>query len=1167
MDISTSTTLPRLLRGMPFFLFLAFAPSLLAAPVFSVEQPAGTAMGVSVWGWNMENQQVIPDFGTSSVRKAVAGGLHCAALLSEGNGKVVCWGDDRFGKLTTPVSAQSGVSEVAAGGEFTVALKNGEVIVWGLASYGITTVPTAAQSGVTAIAAGGLHVLALKNGGVIAWGESSDNKTVVPTAAQSGVIAIGAGSNFSVALKSDGTVVAWGSNTDGQVSGAAGVTGVTDISVEFLHVLALKDGGVTAWGSNSHLQSDVPAAALSGIVKVEAGAIHSMALKDDGTVVYWGSDGFGQISPPVGSRTNILSVSGGTYHTVALKGGVFGRQLLETTSAEKTFTIRNPSGTAQPILNVFVSGGNAADFTVDKTAMAASVPANGGTTTFTLKFAPGAAGSRNTTLRVQYGSSVYYDVQITGIGETPVPDIAVSPTGAAADFGDVGVGFDSQAKTFTVTNNGTGAIVISGVSVTGGDAADFTLDTTGMLTSVPAFGGQTTFTVTLKPAVLGARATTLRILSNDPDQATFDIPLTGTGVPPSPEIGAEDSAGSPIGVIVGWGAVLAGSETLPSGATVVAAGSQHGLALRDGRAYAWGDNFYGQLNVPTEALSGVTAIAAGSSHNLAVVGGRVYAWGYNGGGSGQTTVPVDAQSNVVAVAAGVFHSMALRSDGRVVAWGSDFAGQATVPTAALTGVTAIAAGDNFCLAIKNGAVIAWGQNDRAQTEPPAAALSGVVAVEGGNYHALALKADGSIVAWGALGRVNQIDYGQANVPAAALFGMSGISASHIYSFGLKADGTVLGWGYSGVGSLATIPDAAKNGVVSVSTGLSHGISLKGVPFGLQGTGVESAAREVRIRNTGTSPLAVSGVSVIDGNSADFSVDTTGMLASVPAGGETSFMVSFTPGALGLRNATLRILSDDADEAKYDIVMTGTGIVPLSTNADLASLTPDTGTLSPVFDADTLGYAVSVPNTVASISITPTVDDASATVTVNGTATASGATSAAIPLLVGETVVPVLVTAEDGITVKAYSITVTRQSAFFTWATINGVSTDPTANGGANLLLFAFGLPSGGGGALEYTGTFAGSGAVTRTGEPVAVFENITGGVDFRALFVRRKDHSSVGLTYTPQFSGDLVTWQDGTVVPTVLADDGAHEVVSVPYPFFVNGKKARYFRIAVSLAP
>ena len=146
------------------------------------------------------------------------------------------------------------------------------------------------------------------------------------------------------------------------------------------------------------------------------------------------------------------------------------------------------------------------------------------------------------------------------------------------------------------------------------------------------------------------------------------------------------------------------------------------------------------------------------------------------------------------------------------------------------------------------------------------------------------------------------------------------------------------------------------------------------------------------------------------------------------------------------------------------------------------------------------------------------------------------------------------------------------TAFNTWATTNGVSNDPDAlgaNGIKNLLNYAFGVHpvTGGPGVLQYTGTFAGSGTITATGQPITMFESVTNGIDFRAVFVRRKDYIAAGLIYTPQFSATLGVWANSSATPTVLADDGTYQIVSVPYPFAVAGKKARFFQISVSTAP
>jgi hypothetical protein len=132
------------------------------------------------------------------------------------------------------------------------------------------------------------------------------------------------------------------------------------------------------------------------------------------------------------------------------------------------------------------------------------------------------------------------------------------------------------------------------------------------------------------------------------------------------------------------------------------------VALKnDGSLVAWGDNGYGQTTVPVAAQSGVTAIAAGGAHTVALKNdGTVVAWGLNNYGqvtgtkttgsspNSATASPVTLEgqvlSGVTAIASGFGHTLALKNDGTVVKWGSDW-GQTTVPEG-LGGVTAIAAG-------------------------------------------------------------------------------------------------------------------------------------------------------------------------------------------------------------------------------------------------------------------------------------------------------------------------------------------------------------------------------------------------------------------------------------------------------------------------------------------
>ncbi|MCE9609420.1 MAG: hypothetical protein K8R23_04260, partial [Chthoniobacter sp.] len=145
----------------------------------------------------------------------------------------------------------------------------------------------------------------------------------------------------------------------------------------------------------------------------------------------------------------------------------------------------------------------------------------------------------------------------------------------------------------------------------------------------------------------------------------------------------------------------------------------------------------------------------------------------------------------------------------------------------------------------------------------------------------------------------------------------------------------------------------------------------------------------------------------------------------------------------------------------------------------------------------------------------------------------------------------------------------RQFHFGNNTAFTGNDQDYNHNGIINLLEFAFGTNpvTSTAGVLQYNGTLAGGGAIGATGQPTTILESTATGIDFRALYTRRKDYVAAGLTYTVQFSADLNTWVASAMVPTVLADDGINQIVSVPYPPFVGGKKARFFRVQVTIVP
>ena len=80
-----------------------------------------------------------------------------------------------------------------------------------------------------------------------------------------------------------------------------------------------------------------------------------------------------------------------------------------------------------------------------------------------------------------------------------------------------------------------------------------------------------------------------------------------------------------------------------------------------------------------------------------------------------------------------------------------------------------------------------------------------------------------------------------------------------------------------------------------------------------------------ILNTGITGLPITGISLVGGDSGDFSISTEGTLATVPADDDTAFTVTLSPTVSGSRTTKVRILNGDANESPFDIVLTGTAL--------------------------------------------------------------------------------------------------------------------------------------------------------------------------------------------------------------------------------------------------
>ncbi|TYA56046.1 choice-of-anchor D domain-containing protein [Formosa maritima] len=81
-----------------------------------------------------------------------------------------------------------------------------------------------------------------------------------------------------------------------------------------------------------------------------------------------------------------------------------------------------------------------------------------------------------------------------------------------------------------------------------------------------------------------------------------------------------------------------------------------------------------------------------------------------------------------------------------------------------------------------------------------------------------------------------------------------------------------------------------------------------------------------IQNTGNAPLSIGAITFGGANPGDFSI-TAAPASTVAIGASTTFQVTFTPSAVGVRTGRINIVNNDSDENPYAFTIRGTGLTP------------------------------------------------------------------------------------------------------------------------------------------------------------------------------------------------------------------------------------------------
>ncbi len=589
------------------------------------------------------------------------------------------------------------------------------------------------------------------------------------------------------------------------------------------------------------------------------------------------------------------------------------------------------------------------------------------------------------------------------------------------DFGGSGIGGGGIVRTFTISSQGTTALSLPGtpqIVIGGANAADFTV------TQQPAASiatlAQSIIQISFHPGAGGVRNATVSMATNDPDEASFDFSIRGTGLSTDlgglvPSFGALSPAFSasttsyaesvPNGVTslkVTPTAVEATSLTTVNGIAVVSGSASTAVNLNVGPNVITTVVTATDASTTTYTLTVTRAVGNSADSNLA---GLAFASvtltpAFDPAITSYTASVVNAVSSSIITPTAADAGATIRINGGLHPSGTN------VNYAIFVGTTvfniAVTAAD---LTTKSYVITI--------TRPPSsnADLFNLTTSAGAISPAFNSTTTSTTASVGnAVTSITVTPFRQVSVATLTINGVAAVNATASSPINL----------YLGANPIVIVVTAqdfsTKTYTLTVTraAGASTNVDLNNLVLS---TGTLAPAFD--FATTSYTASVINSVTAVMLTPFKADANATIKVNNVlVASGAASSPINLNEGANVI---TTVVTAPNASTKTYTLNLTRAAS---TNNALLANLTVSAGALTPVFDSATTSYTMSVINAVSALTVTPTKADASASITVNGVAVTSGTASQSVPLNVGTTVITTIVTSANA-TTKTYTLTITR----------------------------------------------------------------------------------------------------------------------------------------------
>jgi subtilase family serine protease len=226
-----------------------------------------------------------------------------------------------------------------------------------------------------------------------------------------------------------------------------------------------------------------------------------------------------------GSPQEVPLTGAGTPVSLSAGSLTYASTGVGTAAPTQAITLTNKGSTALTFSSIAISGTNASSFSQTNTC--GTTIASGHACAITVTFKPTATGNLLASVSIAdngYGSPQTISLSGAGI------NIGITLSATSLTFPTTLIGTAAPTKTITLTNDGSNALAVSGISISGTYFTSFS-QTNTCGTSV-ASAASCVITVTFKPSAAGALTASVRIADNGPGSPQM-VALSGGSTPVS----------------------------------------------------------------------------------------------------------------------------------------------------------------------------------------------------------------------------------------------------------------------------------------------------------------------------------------------------------------------------------------------------------------------------------------------------------------------------------------------------------------------------------------------------------------------------------------------------------------------------------------------------------